>query len=82
MIFAEDIRKTILRLADECGSDRTFGPPEVARAIDAKNWPQLLEQVKLVAHVLINEGKIIPKKSEKTVHEQFAKAPLRIKKSQ
>jgi len=76
MIFADDIRKTILRLADECGSDRTFGPPDVARAIDAKNWPQLLEQVRLVAHVLINEGKIIPKKSGKTLNEQFAKAPL------
>ncbi|MBL0742049.1 DUF3253 domain-containing protein [Chryseolinea lacunae] len=77
MIFAEDIRKTILKLADECGSTKTFGPPDVARAIDAKNWQQLLEQVKLVANVLINEGKIVTKKkSDKTLPDQFAKAPL------
>jgi hypothetical protein len=58
MVLAEDIRKTILKLADECGTEKTFGPSEVARSIDKENWPLLLDQVQFVASVLIKEGKI------------------------
>lgn len=59
MVLAEDIRKTILKLADECGTEKTFGPSEVARSIDKENWPLLLDQVQFVASVLIKEGKIV-----------------------
>ena len=58
MVFADEIRKTILRLADEAGLDKSFAPADVARAIDQKNWQLLLDQVKLVADSLIKEGKI------------------------
>jgi hypothetical protein len=58
MIFAEEIRKTILRLAEETGKERSFAPADVARALDQHNWPNLIDQVKLVAETLIKEGKI------------------------
>jgi Protein of unknown function (DUF3253) len=59
MVFADDIRRTILKLAEERGSDKSFAPWEVARAVDQKNWRMIIDQVTLVAGVLIREGKII-----------------------
>lgn len=58
MVFAEEIRKTILRLAEERGKEQSFAPADVARAIDKNNWPLLIDQVKLVAETLLKEGKI------------------------
>ena len=63
MVFADEIRKTILRLADEAGMEKSFEPADVARAIDQKNWPLLIDQVKFVADVLIREGKITAAKT-------------------
>ena len=56
MVFAEEIRRAILRVAEERGPDRTFDPADVARSIDAKNWPQLVDQVKFVAGVYDERG--------------------------
>ncbi len=75
MVFAEEIRRAILQLAEERGPDKTFGPVDVARFIDAKNWPQLVDQVKFVAGILINEGKIIAKKTLGNIPQEFSKAP-------
>jgi hypothetical protein len=58
MVFADEIRNTILRLAEEHGSEKSFEPADVARALDQQHWPQLLDQVKLVADAMIKEGKI------------------------
>jgi hypothetical protein len=58
MVFAEDIRKTILKLADELGPEQSFCPDEVARSVDRENWHLLVDQVSFVASVLIKEGKI------------------------
>jgi len=58
MIFANDIRLAILKLAEERGTSHAFSPTEVAKAIDHENWAILTEQVKLVAGVLVQEGKL------------------------
>ena len=58
MVLAEDIRKTILKLADERGPERTFAVSDIARAVDQHNWRMLIQQVRFVADVLIREGKI------------------------
>lgn len=58
MVFAEEIRNTILRLAEQHGSEKSFAAADVAREIDRQHWPQLMDQVKLVADSLIKEGKI------------------------
>jgi len=81
MVFAEEIRKTILKMAEERGPERTFAPSEVARAMDEKNWHQLMDQVRFVAGILINEGKIIARKSKENIHSEFSKAPVNGKKS-
>ena len=75
MVFAEEIRRAILQVAEERGPNRTFDPSDVARSIDAKNWPQLVDQVKFVAGILINEGKIIAKKTSGNYSQEFSKAP-------
>jgi Protein of unknown function (DUF3253) len=76
MVFAEEIRKTILKLAEERGTERTFAPADVARAMDEKNWDQLIDQVKFVAGVLIEEGKIVATKSRESLQSEFSKAPF------
>jgi hypothetical protein len=81
VVFADDIRKVILRLADERGREKTFRPSDVARAVDEKNWKILLEQVRLVAVSLIHEGKIIATKAGKTVDINQSKGPLRFRKN-
>lgn len=58
MVFAEDIRKTILKLAEERGPENTFGPSEVAQRVDKEHPNELMEQIYFVASVLIKEGKI------------------------
>lgn len=64
MVFATDIRKAILILADQRGAGGRFYPQEVAKILDDKNWPKLIEQVKLVAESLIQEGHIEPARTE------------------
>lgn len=76
MVFAEEIRKTILKLADERGTERTFEPADVARVLDEKNWDQLIDQVEFVAGVLIEEGKIVARTSGEDVPAEFSKAPF------
>jgi hypothetical protein len=58
MVFAEDIRKTILKLAEERGPGKSFRPADVARRMDRENWQLLMDQVWFVASVLVQEGKI------------------------
>jgi hypothetical protein len=58
MVFAEDIRKTILKIAEERGPEESFYPSDVARRVDRDNWEMHLDQVQFVASVLIKEGKI------------------------
>jgi hypothetical protein len=81
VVFADDIRREILRLADERGRKKTFRPSDVARAVDEKNWKILLEQVRLVAVSLIHEGKIIATRSGKAVDVSQSKGPLRFRKN-
>jgi hypothetical protein len=80
VVFADDIRKVILRLADERG-EKTFRPSDVARAVDEKNWKIILEQVRLVAGSLIREGKIIATRSGKVVDMDQSKGELRFRKN-
>jgi hypothetical protein len=63
MIYAEDIRRTILSIAEEQGNN-AFDPSDVARKMDKENWRGLIQQVNIVAEVLIREGKIIIASSE------------------
>jgi hypothetical protein len=81
MVFAEDIRRTILKLAEERGPEQTFAMSDVARAMDQKNWRELLDQVKFVANILIREGKIIARKSNGNSSSELSKPPITPQKS-
>lgn len=59
MIYAEDIRRTILIVAEELGKDDNFDPSDIAKKIDKENWFGLLPHVTMVVEVLSKEGKII-----------------------
>jgi Protein of unknown function (DUF3253) len=58
MIFADDIKQRILKLAEERGPRKTFSASEVAKQVDPHNWLSLIDQIDLVADVLVKEGKI------------------------
>ena len=75
MVFAEEIRKTILRLAEERGPGQSFDLSDVAKAIDENNWHELIEQVKLVSGILVREGKIIARNSNGSFNSELLKAP-------
>lgn len=68
MVFAEDIRRTILKLADERGPGNSFKPADVAQRMDRENWHVLIDQVWFVASVLVKEGKIRSKETGDSVH--------------
>jgi hypothetical protein len=59
MIYTDDIRKIILKLASELPPGNTFDSSDVARKLDQVNWAELTQQVSIVADVLSREGKII-----------------------
>lgn len=80
MVFADDIRRVILQLAEERGMEKTFDPSEVARAVDEENWRVLSEQVKFVAGILIREGKIIATEAGKIVDVDQSKGPVLFRK--
>lgn len=74
MVFAEDIRKAILALADQRGPGNLFYPSEVARIIDAENWAKQVDQVQLVAESLIQEGQLVVTRSGK-LDVAYSKSP-------
>ncbi len=76
MVFADDIRKIILQLADQHGPGNAFYPAEVAQRIDPVDWVKQMEQVKLVAEALISEGQIIATKSGTGIETAYAKPSL------
>ena len=81
VVFVEDIKKAILQLANERGSAKSFYASEVARLVDAKNWKNMIDQVRFVASVLIREGKIVALKSGKPVDFSTSKGLIKFRKS-
>ncbi len=76
MIFADDIRKAILKLANQRGPGELFYPAEVARIMDPENWAKQVEQVTLVAESLIQEGQIVSTDNGKSFETSYSKATL------
>ena len=78
MVFADDIRKIILKLADERGPEHPFRPADVAQRMNHDNWQILMDQVSFVASVLEKEGKI--KRTLSAGHVDFTKIETPLKK--
>jgi hypothetical protein len=75
MVFANDIRRVILELADQRGSDM-FSSAEVARLIDSENWVKQVEQVELVAEALVRQGQIISTTAGSQDEKNYTKTSL------
>jgi hypothetical protein len=73
MIFAEDIRNAILKLAAQRGPEKLFYPREVAKMIDPENWIAQVEQVNLVAESLIREGQITAAPTDQVIEKAYTK---------
>ena len=74
MVDVDDIRTKILELANGSGPEKSFGVLDIARALDSKNWRNLLHPVKFVMEVLIREGKIANVRSGKSLTLRIQKA--------
>ena len=76
MVFAEDIRKAVLKLANQRGPGNVFYASEVARLIAVENWVKQVDQVRLVAETLVHEGHIISSETGKEGETAYTKASL------
>lgn len=76
MVFANDIKKAILRIANEKGAGNLFYPSEVAKEVDPENWVKQLAQVELVAESLIQEGVLFAARTGEANEIAYAKRAL------
>lgn len=72
MIFANDIKESILKIAKNRGVGKFFYPSEVAREIDPENWVKQIASVELVAETLIREGVLLAAKSGEAEEKGYA----------
>jgi len=75
----KDIRGTILRLCRERGSDKTVCPSEVARALSADDWRELMQPVREVAAQLVATGEIDVTQGCEVVNIEYARGPIRLR---
>ncbi len=76
-----DIAQTILKLARECGHDKSIDPTEVARAIagsDEKEWRLMMKPVRAEAVRLAKGGLVHIKRKGKIVDPEGFKGVYRI----
>lgn len=78
MVFANDIRQAILKVARERGM-HSFSTFDVARELDATNWKHLEDQVRFVVDVMVQEGKLTIIPPEKPMGDTRANALFRKK---
>ncbi len=71
------VRKMLLQLADERGSEATFCPSEVARQL-APQWRPLMPQVREVAAALVQEGRLVCTQRGVEVGPLEARGPIRL----
>ena len=71
------IRKTLLQMAAERGSDATFCPSEVARSL-SNDWRPLMDLVRQEAARLVAEGQLVCTQRGHAAHPLTAKGPIRL----
>lgn len=73
------VSSTIISLAAARGSDKTICPSEVARLLWPGEWRNKMEEVRLAAFLLRDEGKVqILQKGEEVLQTEV-KGPIRIR---
>lgn len=73
------VSATILVLAAERGNDKTICPSEVARMLWPDEWRNHMEEVRLAALALRDEGKVQISQKGREVTDNKVKGPIRIR---
>lgn len=73
------VSATILILATERGNDKTICPSEVARMLWPDEWRNHMEEVRLAAFTLRDEGKVQISQKGREVADNNVKGPIRIR---
>jgi hypothetical protein len=75
-----DLRETILELARQRGPDKTICPSDAARAVDAANWRDLMDDARAAARDLARNGDVeITQKGEVLDPDATWRGPIRIR---
>ncbi len=73
------VSATILVLATDRGNDKTICPSEVARMLWPDEWRNHMEEVRLAAFALRDEGKVQISQKGREVTDHKVKGPIRIR---
>ena len=66
-------------MAAERGADKTICPSEVARAMFPGDWREHMEEIRITAFKLQDEGRVLVTQKGKSVTMQGVKGAVRIK---
>ncbi|WP_017297439.1 DUF3253 domain-containing protein [Nodosilinea nodulosa] len=80
-VSADTIRATLLSLVAQRGPDKTICPSEVARALSAQAWQDLMPAVREAGIALAAEGCIAVTQKGRVVNPQSAKGPIRYRQA-
>jgi hypothetical protein len=76
----EELRREILRLADQRGPTKSLCPSEVARALSPNaDWRPLMPAIRGVALELIAAGQIRATQKGRTINLDEARGPVRLR---
>lgn len=75
----EEIKKVILKLAEQRGIDKTICPSEVARNMFGENWRNNMQNVRDAAFDLEAKNEIIIMQKGQKVDPKEIKGPIRIR---
>lgn len=72
-----EIQACLWRLVSDCGPNKSICPSEVARALSASNWRELMEPVRRVGTQLAKAGHIEITQKGVVVHPDEVRGPIR-----
>ena len=76
-LSTDAIRTALLDWVAQRGPDKTLCPSEVARALSAEDWRNLMPAVRAIATDLVNEGRIVVTQKGQIVDPKTARGPIR-----
>ena len=74
----ENIKRCLIELARERGSEKTFCPSEAARRLNPKSWRPLMITVRQEAALLIQNGELVCTQKGEEIDITTARGPIRL----
>jgi hypothetical protein len=75
----EALERAIVSLLARRGAGKSICPSEVARAVGAATWPDLMEPARRAARRLAQRGEVIATQHDKIVDASKARGPIRVR---